>query len=382
MGADLPAVQHLLTTLLNLAVAVLTGASVARLWLGRDASGWSRARRQPVRNAAFAAVVAALIANVVQLWLASAAMAEVPLAEAGGATWSMLTSTHLGLAWSIGMAGLAVAAAGAFIRTERGSGPALLTLAALALFWYTRSMVSHAASDGDFSLRLLADWVHLGLISLWVGEVILAGAVMLRTSGSMTAADRRARAAYVTSLSSSATFALTGIFVTGLYATWRALGGFQDLFGNPYGNTLVAKLLLVGVAAMLGGFNRLFVMPPWLASESAGNAAPEFLPLRFTRILRIEALVLLAVVVLAAWLASTPPPGEHQKYESPSALRTSSVVRAATSRAFIVPSFRICMTWPLSLASSSRRARIGASMSCRMPSRRFLTTESPRPPRT
>jgi putative copper resistance protein D len=35
------------------------------------------------------------------------------------------------------------------------------------------------------------------------------------------------------------------------------------------------------------------------------------LPLRFRRILWIEALVLLAVVVLAAWLASTPPPGEQ-----------------------------------------------------------------------
>lgn len=311
MGADLPTVQHLVTALLNLAVAVLTGASVSRLWLGRDASNWSQARRQPVRNAALAGIVVALIANVVNLWLESAAMAEVPLTEAGGATWSMLTSTHLGLAWSIGMAGLAVAAAGACIRVERGPGAALLTLAALAVFWYTRSMVSHSASDGDFSLRLLADWVHLGLISLWVGEVILSGTVMLRTTGSMNPADRRARAAYVASLSSSATFALTGIFVTGLYATWRALGGFDQLVGNPYGNTLSAKLLLVGLAAALGGFNRFIVMPPWLACESAGNAAPALLPARFRQIVWIEALILLAVIVLAAWLATTSPPGEH-----------------------------------------------------------------------
>ncbi|MCS0611927.1 CopD family protein [Massilia kyonggiensis] len=311
MGADLPTVQHLVTALLNLAAAVLTGASVSRLWLGRDTSDWSHARRQPVRNAAFAGIVVALIANVVHLWLESAAMAEVPLTEAGGATWSMLTSTHLGLAWSIGMAGLAVAAAGAFMRVERGPGPALLTLVGLAVFWYTRGMVSHSASDGDFSLRLLADWVHLGLISLWVGEVILSGTVMLRTTGSMNPADRRARAAYVASLSSSATFALTGIFVTGLYATWRALGGFDQLVGNPYGNTLSAKLLLVGLAAALGGFNRFIVMPPWLACESAGNAAPALLPARFRQIVWIEALILLAVIVLAAWLATTSPPGEH-----------------------------------------------------------------------
>jgi putative copper resistance protein D len=112
-------------------------------------------------------------------------------------------------------------------------------------------------------------------------------------------------------LSRSATFALIGIFITGLYASWRSLDGFGNLFGNPYGNTLVAKLLLVGVAAMLGGFNRFIVMPPWLARESAGNAAPEVLPARFRRVLWIEAVVLMAVVVLAAWLASTSPPGEQ-----------------------------------------------------------------------
>jgi putative copper resistance protein D len=35
------------------------------------------------------------------------------------------------------------------------------------------------------------------------------------------------------------------------------------------------------------------------------------LPARFKRVLRIEALLLLAAVVLAAWLASTAPPGEQ-----------------------------------------------------------------------
>jgi putative copper resistance protein D len=311
MGLDLQTVLRLLTALLNLAVAVLAGASVCRLWLGRGDSGWAAARRRPVRKAAVAGALLALAANLVLLWLESAAMAEVPVAEAGAATWTMLSATHLGFAWTVGMAGLAVAAAGAFLRSDRQPAPALLTLAALAMFWYTRSMVSHAAGEGDFSLPLLADWLHGGLTSLWLGEVLLAAAVVLAGAGEMAGADRRARAAFVGSLSSSATFALAGIFVTGLYAGWRNLGGFAHLLGNPYGNTLAAKLLLVGLAAMLGGVNRFIVMPPWLTHEATGQAAADTLPLRFRRILWIEALVLLAVVVLAAWLASTPPPGEQ-----------------------------------------------------------------------
>ncbi|PQO98646.1 copper resistance protein CopD [Massilia phosphatilytica] len=310
MEPDLQTALRLVTALLNLAVAVLTGASISRLWLGRDASDWARARRRPVRKAALGAALVALAANAAWLWLESAAMAEVPVAEAAAATWSMLSGSHLGRACGIGMAALIVATAGAFMRGAGSARPTLLTLAALAVFWYTRSMVSHASSDGDFGVRLMADWAHLGLVSLWVGEVMVAGAITLRASADMDSGDRRARAAYVASLSSSATFALTGIFVTGLYAVWRGIDGWSNLLGNPYGNTLVAKVLLVGAAAALGGFNRFVVMPPWLARESAGDAAAEVFPVRFKRVVWIEAAVLLAVVVLAAWLASTSPPGE------------------------------------------------------------------------
>jgi putative copper resistance protein D len=258
-------------------------------------------RRRRARDVAVAAAVVALAADVAWLWLEAAAMAEVPVFDAGSATWTMATSTHLGIAWCVGFAGLAVAVAAAFA-VGRDGWP---TLAALAVFWYTRSMASHAASDGDFSVRLLADWAHLALVSLWVGEVIVSGGVILRTAGHMTAADQRARAAYVTALSGSATIALAGIVVTGLYATWRNVRGFGDLVGNPYGNALMAKLALVGVAALLGGFNRLAVMPPWLADGAARPA----LSSRFKRILWIEAAVLTGAVVAAAWLASTSPPG-------------------------------------------------------------------------
>lgn len=311
MELDLQTAQRLVTTLLNLAVAVLMGASTSRLWLGRDASSWAAVRRRPVRKAAVVGAVVTLLANVATLWLESAAMAEVPVRQAASATVSMLTSTHLGLAWSIGMVGLLAAAGAALVPEDRSMGPALATMLALALFWYTRSMASHASSDGDFSVRLLADWAHLCLISLWVGEVMIAGAIILRTSGSLSSNDRRARAAYVGSLSSSATIALSGIFVTGIYAAWRSIDGWANLFGNPYGNILVAKVLLVGVAAAMGGFNRLFVVPPWLARESAGDVADEIFPARFKRVLCVEAVVLLAIVALAAWVASTSPPGEQ-----------------------------------------------------------------------
>jgi putative copper resistance protein D len=60
---------------------------------------------------------------------------------------------------------------------------------------------------------------------------------------------------------------------------------------------LDAKLALVAIAVALGGFNRFAVMP------SLPRAWP-----RFVRVLRVEAAVLLAVLVAAALLANGEPP--------------------------------------------------------------------------
>lgn len=308
MALDLQAAQHGVTTLLNLAVAVVAGASMSSLWLSKGSSHWAAMRRAPVRHWLVAGALLALLASVALLCCEAAAMAEVPLTQAGPAVHAMLSATHYGQAWRLGTAALAAALALGLFARRRPRLAALGTLAALAVFWYSRSMVSHAASEGDVTLPLLADWAHLALISVWVGEVFVAALVTLTGAHPMHAGDRRERAAYVAALSSSATFALAGIFVTGLYGAWRNLGGLDGLFGNPYGNTLLAKLAFVGLAALLGGFNRVMVMPAWLAHEGAGNAAPEALPGRFRLVLLVEAVVLLVALLLAVVLASTSPP--------------------------------------------------------------------------
>lgn len=310
MILDLATVQHGVTALMNLALAVVTGAAVSILWLARGRSGWAAERLPRARGLALGAALAGLAASVAVLWVEAAAMAEVPLAAAGPAAVSMLSATHYGMAWLVGAGALAVAVALlAFVPRRHARVTAVATLGALAVFWYTRSMVSHAASQGDFSLPLIADWVHLALISLWVGECIIAGLVVLTPRGQMEGADRSDRAAYVASLSSSATFGLAGIFITGLFSAWHNLPSLMDLVGNPYGNTLLLKLAFVGAGALLGAFNRFVVMPPWLAQESAGEPVALQLPARFRLVLQVEAVVLFIALVLAVMLASTSPPG-------------------------------------------------------------------------
>ncbi len=263
-----------------------------------------------LRTALLSGTGAAMLAYVAILWIEAASMAEVPLAEALPSVRAVITGTHFGLAWMIGAAALIVAgaASAAGARSQGATATSALRIGAIGVLLYSRSMVSHAGAAGDFTWAVAVDWVHLILISIWVGEVIVAGLITLRQLPDGTSGNRADCATYVDALSRSATFALVGIFLTGAISTWRVLESPADLFGNPYGTALLIKVGLVLFAAALGGFNRFYVMPSLLYSlRLQGQAAPAD-SARFARVLQLEAIVLVAVLIAAAFLTSTSPP--------------------------------------------------------------------------
>jgi putative copper resistance protein D len=308
--ADLALAQRIATVVLNLAIATLVGSSAAMLWLRNGRSSWAAALLPRLRMAMLACIAAAAPAYVAVLWLEAASMAEVPVAEASPAVHSVLTSTHYGTAWLLGAAALLVAAATTGARPAaqaRGAVP-VVRLAALGLFLYSRSIASHAGASGDFTWAVAADWVHLVLISVWVGEVIVAGLLVLRSEPAGGQENRAECARYVEALSTSATIALVGIFATGLLSAWRVLGSPDQVLGNPYGTVLLIKLGLVLSAAALGGANRFIVMPALLARLRNPAARDAGASSRFALVLQVEAIILLAVIVAAAVLSSTSPP--------------------------------------------------------------------------
>lgn len=308
MEPDLALAQRTATVLLNLAVATLVGAGAATVWLRGARSGWAASLLPRLRKTMRACLAAATAAYAAVLWLEAASMAEVPILDASPAVQSVLAATHYGMAWMLGAAALAVVAVTLRSAARRPGGAAVLRLAALALFLYSRSIVSHAGAAGNFTWAVAVDWVHLVLVSLWVGEVIVAGLVVLRGELADANGNCIERARYIEALSTSATIALVGIFVTGILSAWRGLGSPEQVFGNAYGNVLLIKVGLVLCAAALGGMNRFVVMPALLAHMRSNRAPVPGATRRFALVLQVEAIVLLAVIVAAAILSSTPPP--------------------------------------------------------------------------
>ncbi|MBC7685765.1 MAG: CopD family protein [Bdellovibrionales bacterium] len=310
MTLDLQVASTFATVLLNLAFAIAVGATMTWLWLAGGASAWSATQLTKARRTGLGAIAVALLAMSMLLFFVSASMAEVPLSQANEAVSAMLTGSHFGLAWSIGVGALFVAAISRVVPASDRQLRAkiLLGLAALAVFAYSRSMISHASANGDFNAATVADWIHLCLISVWVGEVFIAGLSTLSGAVAEQLADREDAVRYIENLSASATFALGGIFVTGLFSAWHNLGSLAGLSGNVYGTALIVKVAMVAFAALLGGFNRFLVMPKLLAALRSPGQLEQSGLRTFTLILRIEAVVLLAILVAAAILSATSPP--------------------------------------------------------------------------
>jgi putative copper export protein len=77
------------------------------------------------------------------------------------------------------------------------------------------------------------------------------------------------------------------------------LGGVGNLLTTRYGQLLVAKSLGLTLLIGFGAWHRWKTLPKLVATGDQG-------PLRLA--VRVEILVLIGVVLLAAWLALTPPP--------------------------------------------------------------------------
>ncbi|MEB0135379.1 CopD family protein [Actimicrobium sp. CCC2.4] len=296
-----------LVVALNLALAVLVGASLASTWLAGQTSGWAIAAARQVHTTARIASVLTLLASVLVLWFQVAVMTELPLLAAVPAVILVLSGSHFGLCWLAGCAAL-VAIIVLQASSRHGAGhPVVGTgiACALLIFAISRALVSHAVMAGDWSWSVAIETVHLLLVSAWVGMVLVAGWIVLARSPGTTLADLGSCRRYANTLSLAAMLALVGIVLTGAFNAWRAMGDITQLVTTNWGLTLTAKLVLVGGAIVLGAINRWWLVPALLDGPDSLKACR-----RFAINLRIEGVVLILALIAAALLSAGSPPSD------------------------------------------------------------------------
>ena len=308
--------QAAATALINISLAWIVGLLAARFWLMKGAATWQEPVVRRLVSAMPAGLVACTAGLLLSLWTEAAAMADVAWINAWPAYAEMLASTHYGHAGGAAVGLLAEAMFFHWQFRRKGDGMRYIAILAVLvlLFAAARAAISHAFEHGPLSVAVLAEWIHVLLISLWAGMVFVAAWLVLPRMLAEEAFPTRERTAYLRAMSNWASAALAGILATGAYNTYRVLGSPRDLIEGDYGHILVFKLCLVLIAIALGGFNKFYGLPAALSSSGKRDAEWAIKAQRGLRlviaILRIESAALLLVLIVAAVLTNSAPPGQ------------------------------------------------------------------------
>ncbi|TAM86480.1 MAG: hypothetical protein EPN41_09850 [Candidimonas sp.] len=228
------------------------------------------------------------------------AMTDTDAAGFPGAAWLVLTRSDYGAmvwvalaAWIILAAAVGPRAARATPRSRYG----LLYIPGLIAFSYARAATGHAADDGFFSAAVLVHTIHILSAGAWAGSVGIC-ALSIPTWHTWST---RQRGALAHRLSKMATIAVPTVVATGLVNAVRTLGPSAHPWDTTYTKILATKVALAVVAVALGSWDRWSWMKRLDKGEDAGARG-------FRSVLIVEAIVLVAVLILAARLGTTMLP--------------------------------------------------------------------------
>jgi len=287
--------RALAATFYDAAFAAAFGMVLGSLWLGREEAVPLRAS---LRRGVFTCAAIMLLALCAQAYLATATMiASSAFAEVRGQLLSVLTDTHAGRNLvATGAVVLVLLLVLLFIR-RTGRSQIWVSLALLIALAAVRSANGHAASDGDFTLPECVQFIHLTAIAVWAGGVIAGGLLVLpallrgRNGDAMLAFTRR--------LSLTVTSALLLVVLSGVYNSYRGLAGtIKPLAHTQWGLLLDAKIALVLAASAMGALNRRMLQHQTLTPQQSTC---------LTTTLRYEAIIMLLILTISAFLANSPP---------------------------------------------------------------------------
>lgn len=152
---------------------------------------------------------------------------------------------------------------------------------------------SHANAESPMALNVMAQWLHIGAVGVWIG-----GLVALLFSVMGTPSEPKAHAAR--RLSTLAGIGLAVVAATGVFRAVIEVQTWSNLVSTAFGALVVLKIALILVLAGLGAVNRYRNIP----------RVPHALR-SLRRIVTTEVLVAFGALTVAAALVNVAPPAEY-----------------------------------------------------------------------
>jgi putative copper export protein len=245
-----------------------------------------------------------LVASGGELVLRARTMSGGDLSTALAAVPAVLAHTHFGTIWIARAVGLGILVLATGRRGRLASGTLLCLALAVAL---STSLTGHAADQGDLSLAVLSDWLHVSAAAAWIGGIFCLAVLVL------PGWPRDRLEGLVRRFSMLAGWCLAAVVGSGIYNSWTEIASLGALWTTPYGQVLGAKIAVVIAVAALGAANRYTVVPRLAADTGAATA-------RLSAHVEWEAALGLLVLGCTALLTESPPP-RHRAHDAATASR-------------------------------------------------------------
>ncbi len=257
------------------------------------------------RQLAALAFVCALISESARLALQAGFATEAITARTIS---QILFGSRLGTVWIWRLSILALLGFLLFRLRDGGNGwTRRLVIAFLAMsLLLTVSLTGHSAAQGDVSLAVIADWLHLLAVSFWVGGLVTLVWVITPTWRALPSEKRSAWLAWlVPQFSRVALVSVAVLFVTGLYAALIQIPSLPALFQTLYGETLTIKVALFFVMLNLGAIH-LLVTGQRFALTHAGTSATRLFQI-FRALIGVEVGLGIVAIGFAGFMTLIPP---------------------------------------------------------------------------
>ena len=295
-GAGGPTVaEHVVRWLWFVGLALTIGALGLRLIVLRGLE-LPRPLERKVAVAAGAGAVLALQAGIAAFSLRSEDALQLSFGRFLYGDLSPIAQTRFGQAFIVMTLAFALVLALVFLSWLLDRVEPLVPALVIALVFVGGLSVSgHDAVDAGSSWKTeIADWVHIAAASLWIGGLAtMAGLAWFGAPHLRRSMFRR--------FSQMATVLIALVLGAGTYLGIVRLPHVHDLWTQRYGQVLLVKIGLVGVALLWGAFHK-FVIGPALDRADDGVLS------RIGRSLVGESLVGVAVLLVAAVLVDSKPP--------------------------------------------------------------------------
>jgi copper transport protein len=198
------------------------------------------------------------------------------------------------------------------------------------------SLNAHASAQPEGRrFAIAADAVHLASAAIWAGGTMLLLAVLAGIWRSRQEDARPFSAIAIPRFSALAIAAWICLALTGLYAAWLGIGGWDAARETDYGRAFLIKMALAFLILVIAALHLLKV-PRRIASDShEGNRWTGI----FRRSLAAEVALIVALLLATGWMTSQPPAREALAAEpsAPASIVVQLAANDITGTVMIAP---------------------------------------------